>query len=215
MTAKKQDEPATLDVWRALETTEPRYVKAITGRQYNGSSPNPTYIAKRLTQVFGPATIGWGTQIVSEEYREFLTPDDHNYVLLHTVRLRLWTRDAANPEAPVASVEQCGTTKMAYWTAARQNKPARLMIDDDGPKKSVTDAFVKCASLLGAAGDIFLGRWDDSKYQADLAAQFGTAEQPVEPGAPPPRRGTALSGTKDPLDEKLERPAANGGLAGF
>jgi hypothetical protein len=190
-----------LRVWSALEQTDPRMVKSISGRQYSGSSPNPTYIAKRLTEAFGPATQGWGTQIVAEDYREFGTVEAGTYQLLHTVRLRLWTRKEG--QEAVASVEQCGTTKIAYVT-----KTGKFMVDDDGPKKSVTDAFVKCASLLGAAADIFLGRWDDAKYQSDLAAQFGTQDNPVEAGAPPQRRGGALSGLPDPRDEKLERPAA-------
>jgi hypothetical protein len=38
------------------------------------------------------------------------------------------------------------------------------MVDEDAPKKSVTDGMVKCLSMLGFAGDIFSGQWDDSKY---------------------------------------------------
>lgn len=175
-----------IEVWTKLQTTDPKFVKPITGRQYSGSSPNPTYIAKRLTEVFGPATQGWGTQIIEESYREFLTPEDGDYALLHTVRLRLWTSH------PTQYVEQCGTTKIAYRTSK-----GKLMVDDDGPKKSVTDAFTKCASLLGAAADIFLGRWDDAKYQADLQAEFGKTE-PAFPGEPPAPRGQNAAAAAEP-----------------
>jgi len=54
--------------------------------------------------------------------------------------------------------EQVGQTKAMYQTKNG------LLVDEDAPKKSVTDALVKCASYLGFAGDIFSGMWDDSKY---------------------------------------------------
>lgn len=176
--AKPYYEAATnLRLWSALETTDPKYVKAITGRQYKGSSPNPTYIAKRLTEALGPMGHDWGTTIIEEGYREFGTIEDKDYALLHRIRLRLWIGD------PSRGIEHLGETKVAY----RANS-GKLIVDDDGAKKSVTDAFVKCASLLGASSDIFLGRWDDNKYQAELADKFGSAEAPSTP-APPPSNG--------------------------
>ena len=44
-----------------------------------------------------------------------------------------------------------------------------------GQLTPIRDALVKCASYLGFAGDIFAGRWDDSKYVAELRREF--AEQ--------------------------------------
>jgi hypothetical protein len=48
----------------------------------------------------------------------------------------------------------------------------KLVVDEDAPKKSVTDALVKCASYLGFAGDIFSGMWDDSKYVQHALAEY-------------------------------------------
>lgn len=55
------------------------------------------------------------------------------------------------------------------------------MLDEDAPKKSVTDALVKCASYLGFAGDIFSGRWDDSKYVAEAAAEWAGRKREADP----------------------------------
>jgi hypothetical protein len=46
------------------------------------------------------------------------------------------------------------------------------MVDEDAGKKSVTDGMVKCLSMIGFAGDIFSGRWDDSNYVEWAAEQF-------------------------------------------
>jgi hypothetical protein len=43
-----------------------------------------------------------------------------------------------------------------------------LFTDEDAPKKSVTDALTKALSMIGFAGDIFSGRWDDNRYVEGL-----------------------------------------------
>ena len=53
------------------------------------------------------------------------------------------------------------------------------MVDEDAPKKSVTDGMVKCLSMLGFAGDIFSGQWDDSKYVAYAAEETKRREMPT------------------------------------
>jgi hypothetical protein len=75
------------------------------------------------------------------------------------------------------------------------------MVDEDAGKKSVTDGMVKCLSMIGFAGDIFSGRWDDSKYVARSArttsstttttsCTCGTASRPSRSCAPRSRRTT-------------------------
>ena len=52
------------------------------------------------------------------------------------------------------------------------------MVDEDAPKKSLTDAIIKAASHLGIAANIFLGRWDDQKYLAEVNAEYRADEAP-------------------------------------
>jgi hypothetical protein len=49
-----------------------------------------------------------------------------------------------------------------------QRSNGKPFTDEDAVKKSVTDALVKALSMLGFAGDIFMGRYDDSKYVNEL-----------------------------------------------
>ena len=69
--------------------------------------------------------------------------------------------------------------------------------DEDAPKKSVTDALVKALSMIGFAGDIFMGRYDDSKYVNDLKA-----EERAEKQAAPARQQPAG------IDEARQRAIA-------
>jgi hypothetical protein len=137
-------------LWDRVCVTDPLAVKAITGKQYKGNSPKPYWIVERLTDEFGPCGIGWGFQIVSERFERFSDTDT-----LHLAVVRFWyVMDGKRGE-----LEQVGQTKATYVSSAD-----KFIVDEDAPKKSVTDALVKCASYLGFAGDIFAGRWDDSKY---------------------------------------------------
>ena len=51
-----------------------------------------------------------------------------------------------------------------------------MRVDEDAPKKSLTDAIVKAASHLGVAANIFLGRWDDQKYVAEVNEEYRREE---------------------------------------
>lgn len=139
-----------MKLWDSVFVTDPAAVKAITGKQYKGSSPKPYWIIQRATETFGPCGIGWGIEVLNERF-ERLTDTD----VLHVALIRVWYMDGEKR----GSVEQMGQTKACYKTNS-----GTMMIDEDAPKKSVTDGMVKCLSMLGFAGDIFSGRWDDSKY---------------------------------------------------
>ena len=71
-------------------------------------------------------------------------------------------------------IEQMGQTRAAYISAAGKH-----IMDEDAPKKSATDGMVKCLSMLGFAGDIFSGQWDDSKYVAWAAEETARREMPT------------------------------------
>lgn len=158
-------------LWNSVCMTDPKAVKPITGKQYSGNSPKPYWIVERLTDTFGPCGIGWGFVVLNERFERFSDTDT-----LHVALVRLWYMLGENR----GEFEQIGQTKASYTTAA-----GKFMLDEDAPKKSVTDALVKCASYLGFAGDIFSGRWDDSKYVAEAGKEW-TARKADEKQERPP-----------------------------
>ena len=138
-----------LTLWSAVEKTDPTQVKPITGKPYKGTSPKPYYLVRKATETFGPCGIGWGFQIVNERVEDGSAGDK-----VHIAHVRVWYLwDGKRGE-----VDHVGQTMFAG-----KNKNGQYT-DEDAPKKSVTDALVKALSMIGFAGDIFMGRYDDSKY---------------------------------------------------
>ena len=154
-------------LWDAVKVTDPRAVKPITGKPYKGSSPKPYWLIERATEEFGPIGIGWGVTVKSERFERLSDTD-----VLHVAVVSIWyVRDGVRSE----TFDQMGGTKAAY-----QSKNG-MVVDEDAGKKSVTDGMVKCLSMLGFAGDIFSGLWDDSKYVDWAAEQYAkTPERTIE-----------------------------------
>lgn len=152
---------SNMEFWNKVKKTDPSRVKPITGKQYKGNSPQPYYLVERMTESFGMCGLGWGLNIINERM-ERLTDND----VLHIALIELWyVQDGKR-----GAIQQVGQTKACYKTNA-----GGMMVDEDAPKKSVTDAMTKCMSYLGFAGDIFSGMWDDSKYVNELAKEFSNS----------------------------------------
>ena len=174
------DAPGNLALWRAVERTPKDQTKAITGKAYSGTSPKPHYLVMKATETFGPCGIGWGFNIVRERIEE-----GADGAKVHIAHIRVWY----NWNGQRGEVEHVGQTMFS----GHRNSGAAFT-DEDAPKKSVTDGLVKALSMIGFAGDIFMGRYDDSKYIAELKAEQ----------APPPslkRQTASLSG---PFIDALE-----------
>ena len=138
-------------LWDSVKVTDPSAVKPITGKSYKGDSPKPYWLIERATDVFGPIGIGWGVVVKSERFERMSDTD-----VLHVAVVSVWyVLDGVRSE----TFDQMGGTKAAYMTSK-----GVLMVDEDAGKKSVTDGMVKCLSMIGFAGDIFSGLWNDSKY---------------------------------------------------
>lgn len=182
--------PDNLALWHAVEKTDPAHVKPITGKAYSGTSPKPHYLIHKATEMFGPCGIGWGFTVVDERVEDGAVVGER----VHLARVRVWYK--WNGER--GEVEHLGGTP---FCGVRRN--GNTFIDEDAPKKSVTDALVKALSMIGFAGDIFMGRYDDSKYVHALREEAAEAHQDprqsaprpkaVEPAPPPPSSGPIVS----------------------
>ncbi len=154
--------------WDVVADIDPKFTKAITGKQYRGTSPNPQYVIRCLTELFGPVGVGFGWKVLVEDF----TPLGEK--TLHWCRIEFWHTD------PACKFESYGQTLAAYPTSS-----GGFMVDEDAPKKSLTDAIIKAASHIGIAANIFLGRWDDQKYVAEVNAEYRAEEKAK---ASPPRQ---------------------------
>lgn len=150
-----------LELWNTFADIDPKFTKAITGKPYRGTSPNPQYVIRCLTEMFGPVGKGFGWRVIADDFTKL--GDE----VLHWCRIEFWHTDRDN------TFESYGQTKAAYGTSS-----GKFMVDEDAPKKSLTDAIIKAASQLGIAANIFLGRWDDQKYVAEVNAEYRAEERP-------------------------------------
>lgn len=157
---------SNLAIWERHADVDPKYTKAIVGKPYSGTSPNPHYVIKCLTEMFGPVGIGFGWEVQQEAFEKLSDQ------VLHWCRIRFWHTDRAN------GYDAYGQTMAVYTT-----RKGVVIVDEDAPKKSLTDAITKAASQLGISANIFLGRWDDNKYVAGVNSEFRSEEspQPKEP----------------------------------
>ena len=158
-----------LELWRSVEKTDPKHVKPITGKSYSGSSPKPYYLIRKATETFGPIGQGWGFSILSERIEDGSDGDK-----LHIARVKVWYEWNGKR----GEVEHIGATPFSG-----KRSSGKSFIDEDAAKKSVTDALIKALSYIGFAGDIFMGRYDDSAYVREIGEEFREAERNNEPAS--------------------------------
>lgn len=137
-------------LWNMLFTTKPSVVKEVTSKAFACSSAHPYWITSRMTEVFGACGQGWGIEVKDQGFERIDDENTHHWALVELWYIQGDKRCAS---------QQMGGTKAKYKTKNGSS------YDEDAPKKSVTDAFVKCASMLGLAGDIHSGLWHVNGYQ--------------------------------------------------
>lgn len=162
-----------LDLWDKVEKTDPSRTKGFSrSGGFKGTAINATYLAKKATEVFGPIGIGWGFDIVDETLMQgapILNADGAVlcHEIIHKVRIKLWYAF----EDYKGEVTQFGQTQ---FVGRNKNGP---FTDEEAPKKSLTDAFTKCLSLIGFSADVHLGLFDDNKYVNSLVDEFDCKER--------------------------------------
>jgi|TARA_R110000787_G_scaffold79457_1_gene173631 hypothetical protein len=133
--------------WDLLKKTNPDFTKRINKGFGEITTIDPQWQIGKMTEVFGPVGIGWG-YTVQYTYTEQLV----------FAEVSIWTEAYSNIYGPVCSVQ-----KLWRKTGA---------LDDEAPKKAMTDAMTKAFSHLGVSADVFLGMFDNSKYVEKVAAEY-------------------------------------------
>lgn len=147
---------STMELWRSVEKTDPAHTKKVNQRG-GFTSISAHYQVMRATEAFGPVGSGWGYDCGQPIFQgEFII-----------IPVTVWYRDRANTFGPVYGC--------AEFTGKRP--------DSDAPKKAMTDALTKALSHLGFNADVFLGKFDDNKYVAEITREFHDRGQ--QENAPP------------------------------
>jgi hypothetical protein len=194
---------SNLRIWNKVKQPDVRYVKDFQRKGgFSGKAINAAYNHLQATEMFGPMGIGWGVDIIDEQYVEGATiylKDDKGKIVLvdgrpvplgeeivHVVRIRLWYIDPETGQR--GEVYNYGQT---YFVEDTRNGPKT---DEEAPKKSLTDAVSKALSNLGFNAEIHLGLWDDNKYVAQVRAEQAKVREdekaPVKEVEPKPQEPT-------------------------
>lgn len=137
-----------MKIWDQVAVTNPAYTKKVNQRG-GFTAISAAYQIMRATEVFGPVGTGWGYESGAPIFQEGLV----------IVPVTLWhSSDRGTVFGPMFGG--------AEW------KGSNGRLDSDALKKATTDALTKLLSQLGFNADVFLGRFDDNKYIAEVTAEF-------------------------------------------
>jgi hypothetical protein len=150
-------------LWDAVCKTDPTHTKSFKkGGGFSGTAIKPYWLMRRATETFGPCGIGWGWEEIENKM----------VAGVWCSKVRLWY--AQNNQR--GQIEQWGQTVMEDQREIKIDGKGtgsyKPYVDEEAPKKAVTDAVTKCLSYLGFAGDVHMGLFDDSKYVNELRHEF-------------------------------------------
>jgi len=140
---------SNMKLWDRLKETDPKYTKPFSkfgGKQL--TTVDPMYQIQMMTNMFGPVGKGWKYEV---EYKYI------DGLVFAEVKLK-WFDKQWYEYGPVCSVQNL----------SKKNGG----LDDEAPKKAMTDAMTKAFSHLGMSADVFLGMFDNSKYVETMKEKF-------------------------------------------
>ena len=138
--------------WDQLNETNPALTKEFNKFGKTLTTIDPQYQIMKMTEIFGPVGKGWSYDCKYNISEKCVFAEV-------TIRWKSLTT-IANwfNYGPICSVQ------------ALFKKNGSL--DDEAPKKAMTDALTKGFSHLGMSADVFMGKFDSSKYVDELYKEF-------------------------------------------
>ena len=137
--------------WDKLSVSDPQYLKKVNFGARNFTAIDPQYQIMIMTEEFGPVGIGWGWK----SHLEHITAVNGDITVLAHVTVWIKSDDCTFGEF-------VGCRK--FFDAAKGRW------SEDAPKMAVTDGLTKALSHVGCNADVFLGKMDGNKYEADSKA---------------------------------------------
>lgn len=148
-----------LAIYEAARAVPQEAQKAFNNGKFSGTDINPMWRIKKLTELFGPAGIGWYVDNVTER------SETHGEVTMAIVNLNLYVLNEATGE----------WSKPIYGTGGnvllRKGSPS-----DEGYKMAYTDALSVACKALGIGADVYFAK-DKTKYTA-AAEEFKGGKEP-------------------------------------
>ena len=148
-----------LELWHKVEKTNPKYTKQANVGGNKITSIAPQYQIMNVTEQFGSYGKTWGFKNIELDYT--LVPE-FNLIVLKAIFFY-----------PDGEFPTINSIKMFMDNA-------KLKIDDNFAKKLETDTLTKAISKLGFNADIFMGKFDDTRYLAEVTKEFAEPTKVIE-----------------------------------
>lgn len=145
-----------LALWDSVSKTDPAHTKKVNQRG-GFTAIDAHYQVQQATKAFGPVGIGWGYEVQHGTI-------EAGSILFASADVIVWHKNRDQAYGPVRGL------------AAVLNQKGR--VDEDAPKKALTDALTKALSHLGFSADVFLGKFDDNRYVQQVAQEIAQESLP-------------------------------------
>lgn len=146
---------SNMDYWNKMKAPPKEALKTIGGGRIKGMTDiKPQWRLKIMTDTFGPVGIGWSYQID-----------------------RVWREDGSNGQVFAFAAVSVKVNYEGIWSEWVPGIGGSMLVEkekeglyssDEGYKMAVTDALSVAFKAFGVAADIYLGRWDGSKYKDEI-----------------------------------------------
>jgi hypothetical protein len=139
-----------LKLWSSVEKTNPNYTKKAKIGGMSITAIAPQFQIMQVTEQFGVYGRTWGFKKIELDYS------------LIGYDMVVFKGTFFFPEGEFEIINSC---KLYI-------NNAKTMLDDNFAKKIETDALTKAISKLGFNADIFLGKFEDVRYLAEITKEF-------------------------------------------
>ena len=157
--------------------------KQFNNGSFSGTDINPMWRIKKLTEMFGPAGIGWYVEVISER------AETYGNTVMAIVDLNLYVKEGGEWSKPI------------FGTGGNQlvkESKSGLRPSDEGYKMAFTDALSIACKSLGIGADIWYAN-DVTKYTANSKPQAKPEDKGIPMTSP-----VAKEEDKPTTDELLE-----------
>ena len=139
-----------LKLWSSVEKTNPNYTKKAKIGGMSITAIAPQFQIMQVTEQFGVYGRTWGFKKIELDYS------------LISYDMVVFKGTFFFPDGEFEIINSC---KLYI-------NNAKTMLDDNFAKKIETDALTKAISKLGFNADIFLGKFEDVRYLAEITKEF-------------------------------------------
>lgn len=146
---------SNLALWDRVKKTDPKYSKKADNGRFSFTTIDPQFQLQEATNQWGPYGERWGMRNL-----------DWHVVPCDVAPIMMLSCEFFYP----CEHEQ------GKFVAFEIAVDMKIKPGDDMCKKLMTSARSKALSYLGFSADVFLGKFDDAAYVADLEKQYGDQE---------------------------------------